>query len=115
VNSINNLDTELLEGYIDNLGKEIVQQMLDLYIQQSVEYMRDINNAIEQESQSLWQERCHKMKGATGSAGLIGVHSHLKAIEKTTDNWSDKKKLVEQLKQLNEAAILSFTQWLSEK
>jgi HPt (histidine-containing phosphotransfer) domain-containing protein len=113
VNNIKGLDTDLLAGYVENLGKDIVQQMLDLYIQQSVVYLKDIDEAMIACSQSLWQESCHKMKGATGSVGLTSVHAKLVAIEKSTDAWDVKKTYTEELEALNSAAINSFTTWLS--
>lgn len=115
MNNINQLDTDLLSGYVENLGKDIVQQMLDLYIQQSVVYLKDINEAITVDSQPLWQEYCHKMKGATGSVGLTSVHANLVAIEKSTDNRDVKKGYYDQLASLNNEAIDSFTTWLSEQ
>ncbi|GLX77952.1 hypothetical protein tinsulaeT_12920 [Thalassotalea insulae] len=111
----NQLDMALLSGYLDNLGAEIVQQMLDLYQQQSVVYLNDINQAMEVQSQPDWQESCHKMKGAAGSAGLIGVHQKLVAIEKSTDSWPIKKQYFQELSTLNQAAISCFTQWLSNE
>lgn len=115
VNNINGLDTDLLAGYVENLGKDIVQQMLDLYIQQSVVYLKDIDEAMTACSQSLWQESCHKMKGATGSVGLTSVHGKLVAIEKSTEAWDVKKNYTEELEALNLAAIDSFTSWLSKQ
>ena len=93
VNNINQLDVQLLADYIDNLGKDIVQQMLDLYIQQSDVYLQDIEQAITDESQTLWQDYCHKMKGATGSVGLVGVHALLVSCEKSTESWAKKTEI----------------------
>lgn len=109
------LDTDLLSGYIDNLGKDIVQQMLDLYIQQSVGYIENIAQSIEEESQTLWQDHCHKMKGAAGSVGLLLVHAQLVKIEKSTESWVSKGELHQNLMLLNENAIRDFSQWLTEQ
>jgi len=115
VNQIEQLDINLLDGYIDSLGQSIVQQMLDLYIQQSITYIHDIAGAVIQESQELWQERCHKMKGATGSVGLVSLHAKLVTIEKLSDSWPEKKVLSEELIVENEQAVNAFRQWLSTK
>ncbi|WP_448567050.1 Hpt domain-containing protein [Thalassotalea ganghwensis] len=111
----NQLDISLLQGYLDNLGKDVVQQMLDLYKQQSVVYLQDIDSALQEESQVNWQESCHKMKGATGSVGLIAVHRHLVEIEKSTAPWSEKTLALKELKALNEQAKNEFTQWLVQQ
>lgn len=110
----NQLDISLLQGYLDNLGKDVVQQMLDLYVQQSVVYLQDINSALQEESQVNWQESCHKMKGATGSVGLIAVHSHLVTIEKSTAPWPEKALALKELTDLNEQAKSAFTDWLAQ-
>ncbi len=113
VSDINHLDTQLLDGYRESLGREIVQQMLDLYIQQSEIYLGDINKAIVQESQSNWQEYCHKMKGATASVGLIVLHAELVSLEKSEIDWSEKIKHLEALSKLNQIAIAAFKNWLN--
>ena len=115
MNKIEQLDVNLLDGYLDSLGQDIVQQMLDLYIQQSVTYIEDIKDALEQESQELWQERCHKMKGATGSVGLLVAHAKLVAIEKLSDSWLEKTTYLSELGDINEQAIAAFKAWLAEK
>jgi HPt (histidine-containing phosphotransfer) domain-containing protein len=115
VNKTEQLDVNLLDGYLDSLGQEIVQQMLDLYMQQSVTYINDIKDAIGQESQVLWQERCHKMKGATGSVGLLVAHEKLVAIEKLNDLWSEKVTHLAELTTINEQAITAFKTWLAKK
>lgn len=115
MNSIEQLDVILLDGYLDSLGHDIVQQMLDLYIQQSVTYIDDITDSLEQESQELWQERCHKMKGATGSVGLLTAHAMLVNIEKLADSWPEKAIHLSKLVTENEKSIDAFKVWLASK
>jgi len=110
----NQLDNELLQGYLENLGKAIVQKMLDLYQQQSVIYLAEIEQAIKDESQDLWQEKCHKMKGAAGSVGLVAIHANLVVLEKSTDVWTEKSVHLAELKKLNDAAIATFIRWLAD-
>ncbi len=115
MNKIEQLDVSLLDGYLDSLGQDIVQQMLDLYIQQSVTYIVDIADSAEQESQELWQERCHKMKGAAGSVGLLLVHAKLVEIEKSVEPWPEKVTALADLVSINEQAIAMFKAWLAQK
>lgn len=113
VNNLEPLDLNLLEGYLENLGKDILRQMLDLYIQQSVIYLEDIKSALSQCSQQQWQECCHKMKGAAGSVGLVMVHAQLVSIEKSTENSVDKSIKLAELVELNNNAIKALNDWLS--
>lgn len=115
MSNIEQLDVNLLEGYLDSLGKDIVQQMLDLYIQQSITYIDDIADSLKQESQELWQERCHKMKGATGSVGLINVHAKLVSIEKLSGSWPEKSTHFVDLIAANKQAVEVFKTWLLSK
>lgn len=109
------LDSELLVGYIDNLGTEVVRQMLALYIEQSRVYLDNIANAIAKEEQADWQESCHKMKGAAGSVGLITVHKQLVNIEKSTESWSCKTEELARLTNENQSSIDAFETWLNSQ
>ncbi|XPF92746.1 phosphorelay protein [Colwellia sp. RE-S-Sl-9] len=114
MNQTEHLDLSLLQGYIDNLGKSVVQQMLDLYIGQSAIYIEEISDTVVSEKQKLWQESCHKMKGAAGSVGLLLVHKKLAAIEKSEEVEATKKMYLEELNELNTNAYNEFREWLSK-
>lgn len=107
------IDQALIQGYLDNLGTATVGKMLDLYIQQSAIYINEINTAVANQSQEQWQDRCHKMKGAAASVGLVDVHKHMASIEKSTVDWSEKEVLMKKTASLNNEAVDSFKQWLA--
>ncbi|WP_232771564.1 Hpt domain-containing protein [Colwellia sp. 12G3] len=109
------LDLELLEGYLDSLGKTIVEQMFALYCQQVAIYLNDIESAQLNDSLSGWEEHCHKMKGATASVGMCQLHAQLKLLEKSTAPKEQKRELLTALKLANEQAILTFKSWLESK
>ncbi len=107
------LDEELLSGYLTTLGKDIVRQMMDLYKQQSRIYLQDVSQAVFNDSNELWQEHCHKMKGAAGSVGLKVLHGYIVTIEKSEASSEEKKALLEKLTELNDSAIAAFNTWLN--
>ena len=109
------LDEALIAGYISNLGKEIVDKMIALYQQQSALYLQDISKAQQENSQLLWQEHCHKMKGAAGSVGLIALHAMLVNIEKSTEAHEIKHQYVKALLQENEESVAAFHCWLGKQ
>jgi len=109
------LDLELLESYLDSLGKHIVEQMFTLYCQQAEIYLHDIKHALFNESNSAWQEHCHKMKGATASVGMYQLHRQLKLLEKTDAPKEQKAALLKELTLSNEQAIIAFKSWLESK
>ena len=106
------LDTELLQGYLDSLGKNIVEQMFALYCQQADIYLKDIEHSQQHNSSAGWQEHCHKMKGATASVGMSFLHSKLKVLENTNAQQDKKAIMLAQLKQDNKLAIAAFQHWL---
>ena len=109
------LDIELLQGYLDSLGKPIVEQMFALYCQQVKIYLNDIESVQVNNSLSGWQEHCHKMKGAAASVGMCKLHGQLKLLEKTAATQQQKSVLLTELKLENEQAILAFKEWLASR
>ena len=109
------LDITLINGYLEVLDHTVIQQMLALYSQQSAIYLAEIENAISLANQKLWQEQCHKMKGAAASTGLCQVHKKLVAIEKSEESWRLKSEYLQELRLLNQAGITVFTQWLVDQ
>jgi HPt (histidine-containing phosphotransfer) domain-containing protein len=107
------LDKELLSDYVQRLGRGVVKQMFDLYIQQVALYINDIESSLLCDNSQLWQEHCHKMKGAAGSVGLKSLHLRLKEMEKTTINMSGKAHQLAELKTHNKQAIAAFDDWLA--
>ncbi len=107
------LDKELLNDYVQRLGHGVVKQMFELYIQQVALYINDIESSLLCDNSQLWQEHCHKMKGAAGSVGLKSLHSRLKEMEKTTTNASGKAHQLAELKTHNKQAIAAFDDWLA--
>ena len=106
------LDNELLNGYVQSLGVDVVNKMLTLYKQQVAIYLKDIEESLLGGNVQLWQEHCHKMKGAAGSVGLKTLHARLKIMEKTTADSSDKTHQLMELKTHNQQAIAEFNDWI---
>lgn len=109
------IDLSLINGYLEVLDLAVIEQMLALYIQQSELYLIAIDNAVVTEDQKVWQEQCHKMKGASASAGLSQVHQQLIMIEKSAEDWPAKAQYLQSLLLLNQQAITAFQQWLAQQ
>ncbi len=107
------LDIELLDGYLQGMGSEVVKKMFTLYQQQVLIYLKDIERSLLCDNAKLWQEHCHKMKGAAGSVGLIALFERLKLMEKTTEDKKSKTAQLIALKIHNEQAIDDFDTWLN--
>ena len=109
------LDLELLQSYLDSLGKTIVEQMFALYCQQVEIYLNDIESAQLNDSALCWQEHCHKMKGASASVGMCQLHGQLKLLEKTDAPQQKKAMMLKELKLANKQAIFAFKNWLDSQ
>ena len=107
------LDQALLDSYVQSLGFDMVRKMFDLYSQQVVIYMNDIQASLLSDNTLQWQEHCHKMKGAAGSVGLKALHARLKIMEKTTASISEKDSQLTELRLHNQQALLDFNDWLT--
>ena len=112
-NALPQLDKELLNDYVQCLGKNVVTQMFTLYRQQVTLYLKDIESALLSDNGQLWQQYCHKMKGAAASVGLKSLHARLKNMEKTEENVADKAHQLSKLIAHNKQAMAEFEDWLS--
>jgi HPt (histidine-containing phosphotransfer) domain-containing protein len=113
-NRLIQLDQELLEDYVQSLGVEVIKKMLALYHQQVAIYLIDIEKSLHSNSAELWQEHCHKMKGAAGSIGLKSVHAQLALMEKTSADITEKAHQLAELKDHNKQSLADFTTWLEQ-
>lgn len=111
-NELSSLDNELLNGYVQSLGQDMVKKMLLLYRQQSLIYLADIEAALTSDNAELWQDHCHKMKGAAGSVGLKSLHARLVIMEKSVDGITKKTQQLAELHNHNNQAIADFNAWL---
>ncbi|ARD44006.1 Hpt domain-containing protein [Colwellia sp. PAMC 21821] len=109
------IDLTLINGYLEALDIVVIQQMLDLYIQQSELNLTAINRAVVETDQKAWQEQCHKMKGSAASAGLSQVHQKLILLEKSTEDSQTKTQHLKALSLLNQQGIAAFGQWIEEQ
>ena len=114
MNEINHLDIDLLQGYKESLGEDVLLKMLDMYEQQSEIYLSDIENSVLSNSQQLWHEHCHKMKGAAGSVGLLKVNQLLASIDKVVESQSWKNEQFRLLNSLNVEGLVAFKEWLND-
>lgn len=112
-NELIELDVGLLNEYAQSLGHPIVKKMFALYEQQVVMYLKEIEESLCSGNVQLWQERCHKMKGAAGSVGLKALYTRLKNMEKTTANKEGRAQQLADLNTHNKQAMAEFTHWLA--
>lgn len=112
-NELIELDVDLLNEYAQSLGYPIVKKMFSLYEQQVMIYLQEIEESLCSGNVKLWQDRCHKMKGAAGSVGLKALYTRLKNMEKTNANKEGRAQQLAELNMHNKQAMAEFMHWLA--
>ena len=113
-NTLVQLNYDLLNDYAQGLGIEVVNKMIALYCEQVVIYLVEIEKSLQSDETSLWQEHCHKMKGAAGSIGLQSLHAQLALMEKSTVSVAEKAQQLVELKEHNTQALNDINAWLKQ-
>lgn len=120
------VDFKLIDDYLENLGKSIVEQMLSLYVEQSSLYLKNIDksaneigddnagNAENLNVSKAWRESCHKMKSAAASVGLLQVRALLASMESGQLQTSSVNSEFEHLTYLNQSGIEVIKKYLHE-
>ncbi|MGJ8693802.1 MAG: Hpt domain-containing protein [Thalassotalea sp.] len=107
------IDLALLTDYQDSLGKDVIEQMFDLYVEQSEIYINDIVTASTSNDDNFWHEKCHKLKGAASSSGLMELRKFIVEIENSKAASAEKLAIVETINELNIKGIMAFKVWLN--
>ena len=81
------LDTNILNDYIQSLGKDTVKRSAQLFAQLLPGYMNRIMETAVQRQLKEFQEAAHKLKGAAASVGLLWVQQQAKRLEQDDVNW----------------------------
>ena len=81
------LDTNILNDYIQSLGKDTVKRSTQLFAQLLPGYMNRIMETAVQRQLKEFQEAAHKLKGAAASVGLLWVQQQAKRLEQDDINW----------------------------
>ena len=67
------LDIDLLQQYLDTLGKELLLQSVSLFEQTMPSYLAILNTNLTARDQDAIVDEAHKIKGAAGSIGLTRI------------------------------------------
>ena len=81
------LDTEILNDYLQSLGKDAIRRSVQLFAQLLPGYMNRLMETAVQKQEAEFQEAAHKLKGAAASVGLLWVQQQAKRLEQEPVNW----------------------------
>ncbi|KXO14045.1 Aerobic respiration control sensor protein arcB [Moritella sp. JT01] len=93
------LDIDLLQQYLDTLGKEILLQSVCLFEQTMPHYLAILNSNLTARDQDAIVDEAHKIKGAAGSIGLVRIQqvSQLAQSPEQPTWWENIDDWVEQI------------------
>ncbi|MEH8016380.1 ATP-binding protein [Rheinheimera muenzenbergensis] len=90
------LDINILNDYLQSLGKDTVKRSAQLFAQLLPGYMNRLMETAVQRQLKEFQEAAHKLKGAAASVGLLWVQQQAKRLEQEEINWQGmERQLVE--------------------
>ncbi|SGY92560.1 aerobic respiration two-component sensor histidine kinase ArcB [Moritella viscosa] len=93
------LDIELLQQYLETLGKELLLQSVCLFEQTMPNYLAILNTNLTAKDQDAIVDEAHKIKGAAGSIGLVRIQqvSQLAQSPEQPTWWENIDDWVEQI------------------
>jgi len=93
------LDIDLLQQYLDTLGKDLLLQSVCLFEQTMPNYLAILNTNLTARDQDAIVDEAHKIKGAAGSVGLVRIQqvSQLAQSPEQPTWWENIDDWVEQI------------------
>ncbi|MDN3653365.1 hypothetical protein QWY77_11495 [Thalassotalea ponticola] len=111
---MDNLNTQLINEYVQALGQDVFIQTVELYEQQAQAYLHQLGEVAKIADHVQWQLQCHAMKSAAGNMGLQQLHAMLSSLEHSQETALQLTQRVEQLTQLNQQSLQQLKQWLAQ-
>ncbi len=75
------LNTDTLDELINDIGMDVVPQMLDIYMQETHERNEHIKDALISHDYDVIRSEAHAIKSSSGSVGLVALQQHAYAVE----------------------------------
>ncbi|TRW50349.1 hypothetical protein FM042_05835 [Aliidiomarina halalkaliphila] len=80
------LDTELLQQYVEILGKEGIAASFITFESMCPQYLQELHGLMGLENETAIRQCAHKMKGSCRSLGFIRLGQSMEVIEK--EQWT---------------------------
>ena len=105
----------LKENYLDVGFKDLLVEVLQIFQQQSGEYLEILQKAIDSGDIAILAEEAHTMKGSAGSVGAMELSNRAKAIELAAKagEYEKAKKLFSELPEILIRTDVAITAELS--
>jgi|TARA_R100000781_G_scaffold66410_3_gene41947 histidine phosphotransfer protein HptB len=88
------IDTELLQQYLDTLGAEGIQATLTTFDGIIQSYAKLLHQAAKERNEDELRKQAHKVKGACSSVGLTALSKTMERVEKEDWEWPVAERLL---------------------
>ncbi|NQZ91237.1 MAG: aerobic respiration two-component sensor histidine kinase ArcB [Moritella sp.] len=111
------LDIDLLQQYLDTLGKDLLLQSVRLFEQTMPHYLTLLNTNLTARDQDAIVDEAHKIKGAAGSVGLIRIQqvSQLAQSPEQPTWWENIDDWVEQINTEYQYDVKRLKTWIENQ
>lgn len=110
------LDTEILQQYLDTLGKDLLLSSVNLFADTMPDYLLRLNTNLTAKDQDAVVEEAHKIKGAAGSVGLkrISQVAQLAQSPEQPSWWQNIDDWVEQINAEYVIDVERLKEWIAD-
>lgn len=111
---MNNLNTLSSDADLEYLGKisggkpQVVQQFVSLFITQTTEFLREIDEFLEQQDWPKVASCAHKAKSSIAIMGLTEISHALDAVEISIDAGNDLEQIPQVIKNVQSACVIAI-------
>lgn len=109
------LDKQLLQQYLDSLGKEGMQQTLATFDQIIQSYANALHQSAKAKNEDQLRDQAHKVKGACNSVGLSQLATLMEKLEKEQWQWPEAERLLIEWADSVIPHRQQLQQWLDEE
>ena len=110
------LDLDTLTQYKQAIGAEALLSSVDLFEQLYPEYLGLIEQALERQDNDVITSEAHKLKGATGSVGLLRLCKLAQKVQvSSTEDWDTQHPVwIAEIRERVSGDIALLKDWLSQ-
>ena len=111
------LDIDILQQYLESLGKALLLQSVELFEQTMPNYLSVLNSNLIARDQAAIVEEAHKIKGAAGSIGLTRIQqvAQLAQSPEQPTWWENIDEWIEQINTEYKHDIMRLKTWIASQ
>ncbi|WP_194757016.1 Hpt domain-containing protein [Aliidiomarina indica] len=109
------LDTELLQQYVEILGVEGISASFSTFEKMCPEYLNELKSVVATENETAIRQCAHKMKGSCRSLGFIRLGQSMEVIEKGQWSLEQLQTRIDAWENMLQADVKAARAWLDQQ